>query len=442
MTTFIAMEKTLIMKKYCNKHNILILLLALPFWIFAQETITLDKCFDLVAENYPLAKQTLLLNEQMVLDIEAINKGKLPKLDLNAQASYQSDVTFFPGQSPNTTIEPPNKDQYRATFDINQKIYAGGMIAASTKVKEALYRVRQQEIHVNLYALKHKINQLYHSILLVQEKLGLLKAKENLLKAKLKEVKAGVKYGTLLSSSADVLAVELLKIKRQFAEQHHSKSGLLGQLSLLIGKELNQNTLLQEHVSLSGAYEKSQRPELIFFDLQKEQIDFSSELLSKSNLPKINAFAQGGYGNPGLNMLDNSFNTFYITGLRLNWNVFDWKKTKTEKQALQINKDIINSQKESFELNTNSELVNLQSEIDQLEETMSLDHEIIALRENILKSAASQLKNGVITSSDYITEFTHLFNAKSDLNLHRTQMLLKKIQYQITKGTYNTNENK
>jgi hypothetical protein len=29
----------------------------------------------------------------------------------------------------------------------------------------------------------------------------------------------------------------------------------------------------------------------------------------KSNLPKVNAFAQAGYGNP-LNMLDNSFQTF------------------------------------------------------------------------------------------------------------------------------------
>ncbi|MCK5441947.1 MAG: TolC family protein [Maribacter sp.] len=429
------------MKHFSNKPNILILLLVLPLWTFAQETITLDKCFDLVAENYPLAKQTLLLNEQMVLDIEAINKGKLPKLDLNAQASYQSDVTYLPLQTAIATIVPPNKDQYKAALDVNQIIFDGGMIAASTKVKEASYRVRQQKIHVNLYALKHKINQLYHSILLVQEKLALLKAKENLLKAQLKEVEAGVKYGTLLSSSADVLEVELLKIKRQFTELNYSKSSLLGQLSLLIGKELNQNTLLQEHVSLSGTYEKSQRPELLFFDLQKEQIDFSTALLSKSNLPKINAFAQGGYGNPGLNMLENSFKSFYITGLRMNWKVFDWKKNKTEKQALQINKDMVNSQKEIFELNINLELENLQSEIDKLRETIDLDHEIIVLRAGILKSAESQLKNGAITSSNYMIEFTHLFSAKSDLNLHQTELFLKKIQYRITKGNYTTNKN-
>lgn len=441
MTAFIAMHKNQIMKHFSNKPNILILLLVLPLCTFAQETITLDKCFDLVAENYPLAKQTFLLNEQMVLDIEAINKGKLPKLDLNAQASYQSDVTFFPGQSPNTTIEPPNKDQYRATLNVNQLIYNGGLVNASAKVKETAYKVSQQELKISLYALKSQINRLYHSVLLIQEKRSLLGAKEKQLQTRIKEVKAGVKYGTLLPSSADILEVELLKIKKQYAELNYSKSGLLQQLSLLIGRELKEGIALQKPEVFMIAGTKSLRPELAFFDLKIEQIDHSAQLLSKSNLPKINAFAQGGYGNPGLNMLDNSFKTFYMTGLRLNWTLFDWNRTKVEKQALEINKDIINSRKETFELNTNSELVNLQSEIDKLAETIDLDIEIIKLRDNILMSAGSQLTNGVITSSDYIIEFTNLFNAKSDLNLHKTQMLLNKIQYQIIQGNYKTNKN-
>ena len=162
-------------------------------------------------------------------------------------------------------------------------------------------------------------------------------------------------------------------------------------------------------------------------------------MISKSKLPKINAFAQGGYGNPGLNMLDNSFNTFYMVGLKLNWNVFDWNKAKAEKQSLEINKDLINTQKETFKLNNNIELVNLQSEIEKIETLISTDNEIITLREGILKTAESQLKNGVITSSTYIIEFTNLYESKTSLNLHQTQLLLNKIQFQITKGSYNKN---
>ncbi|MEY8020894.1 TolC family protein [Muriicola sp. SD30] len=415
-----------------------ILVFILPFMVAAQETLTLDECFKLVTENYPSAKQSELLKNQVRLDIEAIQKGKLPKLDINAQATYQSDVTSLPLQLPNVTIEPPNKDQYRATLDVNQLIYNGGLIDATSKVKEATSKVNQQHVDVNLYGLKNQVNSMYLSVLLLQENQALLNAKEEQLKSRIEEVRAGVKYGALLASSEQALEAELLKIKQQFAELSYNRSALVQRLSLLIGKELSEDVKLTRPEVFLGATE-SQRPELQLFDLQQEQIDYSSQLLSKSNLPKVNAFAQGGYGNPGLNMLDNSFNTFYMAGLKLNWNVFDWKKTKTEKQSLEINKEIIDSQKETFELNNSMELVNLQSEIDKIEALIATDNEIIALRENILKTAESQLKNGVITSSAYITEFTNLYEAKSHLNLHETQLLLNKIQYQITKGAYNKN---
>jgi hypothetical protein len=69
------------------------------------------------------------------LEIEAINKAKLPKIDLNAQATYQSDVTSLPISLPNVTVNPPNKDQYRATVDV-QLIYNGGLPMPLLKSKK------------------------------------------------------------------------------------------------------------------------------------------------------------------------------------------------------------------------------------------------------------------------------------------------------------------
>lgn len=426
-------------KTHSIKIISLLLFLVLPLTIVAQQTLTLDECFEMVTKNYPLAKQSNLLHDKTNLDIEAINKGKLPKLDINAQATYQSDVTSLPIQIPNATVEPPNNDQYRATLDISQSIYNGGLIDASAKVKKATTKVDQQEVEINLYGLKKKVNQLYLSVLLLQENKALLGAKEKQLQTRIKEVNAEVKYGTLLPSSANALEVELLKIKQNYSELDYSKSNLIQRLSLLIGRELKIDVALQQPEVVITPPKEVDRPELMLFELQKEQIDFSTELLTKTNSPKISAFAQGGYGNPGLNMLDNSFKSFYMTGLRLNWNIFDWNKTKTQKQSLQINKEIINTQKETFELNNNLELVDLQTEIDKLQELIVFDEAIISLRENMVKTAESQLNNGVITSSAFISEFTDMYEAKSFLNLHKTQLLLKQIQYQITKGTYRTN---
>ncbi len=411
-------------------------LLMLPISAGAQRQMSLDECFTLVTKNYPLSKQSVMLKDQADLDLEALNRGKLPQLEVNAQASYQSDVTQLPVQLPNATISPPNKDQYRATLDVNQSIYNGGIIDATAKARETGQKVGQQQLVVNLYGLKSRVNQLYLSLLLLQDNWALLEAKEKQLRTRLDEVQAGVKYGMLLPASATALEVEFLKIKQQFVVLRYTKTDLLRRLSLLLGEDLGDDVVLRAPEIDITSKSDAIRPELRLFELQKEQIDRSTELISKANLPKINAFAQGGYGNPGLNMLDNSFNTFYFTGLRLNWNIFDWNKTKTEKQSLQINKALIDTEKETFELNNSMELVSLQSEIDKLQETLAIDIEIVALRENILKASESQLKNGVITSSAYVLEFTNLFDAKNDLNLHRTQLLSKKIQYQLTDGSY------
>ncbi|PXX31268.1 TolC family protein [Arenibacter sp. ARW7G5Y1] len=420
------------------KRLFLIYIFTIPLVVEAQQTLRLEECFELVAESYPLAKQSGLLEKQVQLDIDALRTGFLPKLDLNAQATYQSDVTSLPIQLPNVSVEPPNKDQYRATLDVNQMIYNGGLINASSKVKVAASKVNQQQLEVSLYGLKSQVNSIYLSVLLLQENQALLQAKEEQLKARIADVRAGVKYGTLLTSSEKTLEAELLKLKQQYIELSYNKSDLLQRLSLLIGRELSSAVnLLRPEVFMSE--DKPKRPEIQLFDLQKEQIDYSLKLISKSNLPKVNAFAQGGYGNPGLNMLDNSFNTFYMAGLKLNMNIFDWNKTKTEKQSLEINKEIIDTQKETFELNNNLELVTLKSEIDKIDALISTDNEIIALREDILKTAESQLNNGVITASAYIIEFTNLYEAKSNLNLHETQLLLHQIQYEITKGSYYNN---
>ena len=38
-------------------------------------------------------------------------------------------------------------------------------------------------------------------------------------------------------------------------------------------------------------------------------------------MPRIGAFVQGGYGRPGLNMLEDSFEPYYVAGVRLSWNL-------------------------------------------------------------------------------------------------------------------------
>jgi len=414
------------------KKRMLYITLFVTTLSWAQQPISLDECYSLVTINYPLAKQASLLEERNALDLEVIDSEKLPQIDITAQATYQSDVIGFP--IPNSGVEPLNKEQYRANLNVNQLIYGGGAINAKSELKVAELNRQKKQLEVNLYQLKKQVNQLYFSILLTQDKFDLLTSKQNQLKAKLKEVKSGIENGMVLPTSDKVIEAELLKIQLQFTEIEHTKTTLIETLSSLIGKGLPPTTLFSNPTVITKLNDTISRPELELFQLKKTEIESSEVLLSKQNTPKIIGFANGGLGNPGLNPLDNTFTDFYMVGVKLNWTVFDWNSNKKQRQSIAINRDIVDTEAETFLLNTNIELQQLQTEIDKISEFIITDSEIITLRKEVLKSAESQLKNGVITSSAYITELTNLYEDENNLSTHQIQLMLVKANYNITKG--------
>jgi outer membrane protein TolC len=412
------------------KRIVIMSFLLVAFYSNAQQSLTLEDCYALANKNYPIAKQIGLLQQKSDYEVDALHTGKLPKVDLNAQGTYQNQVTTIP----NPLLEPLNKDQYRATLDVNQLIYNGGLIDANAKLKEAQTKTQQQQVEVNLYQLKTRINQLFFTILLLQERKVILIAKQEQLVSKIKEVNAGIKFGAILPASEKVLEAENLKIKQQLSEIQFDKKRLFENLSSLTFTIVPETTTLQKPTLITEANIQNNRPELKYFELQDQQIEASKTVISKNNLPKLNAFGIAGYGNPGLNMIDNSFQPILMVGLKANWNVFDWNKSKAEKDALIVSANIVATEKETFLLNNSLQLQEMNNEILKSEEIIKTDSEIIALREYVEKSANSQLKNGVITTSEYLVEFTNLYEAQTNQKLHEIQLALAKANYQVSKG--------
>ena len=419
------------------KRFLFIVFSILPLLVSAQRVLTLEESYNLAERNYPLAKQTDLLAEKSKAEVRIIEKARLPQLNLNAQATYQSEVIEFPMDLPNTNIEPPNKDQYRATLDANQLIYNGGSISANAKLKEAELYTQQQQVAVSLYSLKTIVNQNYFSVLLFQEQIKQQLSKMEQLQARLSEINAGVKYGAILPSTAQLLQAEILKLEQQLLETEHSRKNALDKLASLLLLDLDSKTFLTKPEILIPADITSQRPELKLFEMQENQLETSKEVISKTNFPSVSGFAQAGFGNPGLNMLDNSFQDFYMVGLKLNWNILDWGKTKEKKQAVDISKEIVSTEKETFVLNNNMQLREAKNNIAKYEEMLQKDAEIIGLREQVLQAITSQFQNGAIPSSEYITELNNLYEAKIGGELHQTQLTLAKANYKVILGDSN-----
>jgi hypothetical protein len=70
---------------------------------------------------------------------------------------------------------------------------------------------------------------------------------------------------------------------------------------------------------------------------------------------------------------------FYMLGAKAHWNVFDWDKSKKRKEVLTF-WGHRNYRKETFLLNTNLQLKEMENEITKLQEIITTDAEIISLR--------------------------------------------------------------
>lgn len=400
----------------------------------AQEILTLEAAYRLSEENYPLANQLSLLEEKNARELEILHKEYLPRIDLNAKATYQSDITEIPLDLGEQRIETVDKDQYRATLDVEQLIFNGGRTDARKELKTLEIRSQQQEVRVSLYQIKKRINHYFFGILQLREQLSLLDSKKEALSERIREVESQVKNGTALPASENILYAELLKIGQQQDEVRSQHLSFLKSLSAYVATPLDPSTVLElpeEEKYLTGA---GARPETLLFSLKQEELEQQQNLLSKNLYPNIYGFAQGGYGRPGYNMLDNSFQDFYMVGVRLNWNVFDWGKIREQKRSVEISKDLIASEEETFNFNNNLELEEAEMKLIAIRKLLEKDREIIALREQILESTQSQLTHGVITPSEFLIEFNNLFEAKINRQLHEIELEMAWADYQIIKG--------
>src|SRR5690606_28589983 len=156
-------------------------------------------------------------------------------------------------------------------------------------------------------------------------------------------------------------------------------------------------------------------------------------LLSR-NLPKLNLFGQGGFGNPGLNVLLDESAWWYIAGVRLHLPLNNFYTYNNDKKLLGLNQQLTDVQRETFLLNTNARLTEQQAEIEKMERLLASDQEIVALRQKVKEAANAQLENGVITPNDYLREVYAEDQARQTLILHQLQLLQAQLNYQTTLG--------
>lgn len=414
----------------------LLAFLMVPLLVSAQhsgKSISLEYCYKQIEASYPITQKFEIQKKIAELNDRIARSGLFPEVQINASASYQSDVTKVPFAANAPEL---SKDHYNVSVDVTQPIYDGGRTGAKRKLEIEQSAAEDAGVKTELWNVRGQTEQVYFGILFLQKQSETVNVLIKDLEKQLKSVQAKINNGVLLPGNGLVLEAELLKVQQQNIQVRYDLEAAYEVLSELIGEEITPDTELEipSVQAMDFIPREISRPELELFSVQTNTLNLQQELTASDKLPKVSAFAKTAYGRPGLNVFENDLQTFWIVGLKAQWSLKSLLNSGKKEEVLELQKRKIQADEETFRLGVKNELSKSVKKLEQLREQIDLDEKVLKLRELVVEEKKNLLEQGVITSTEYITELNAESQARLNLEIRQVQLIQSIIEYSTKKG--------
>jgi outer membrane protein TolC len=376
----------------------------------------------------PRAAQLELLASQSALRLRNIAADLKPAVSLDGLAQYQSDVASLDVNLPGIELPTPSRDTYDARLGIQQRIYDPS-ITARRAVERAQLRESQARVRTAIYSLHESANTAFFTALRSQTQIAELETAIRDLEAQLEVADSRVKAGTALQSETNTLRAELLRRRQAVAEQRAARNAAIAILSDLTGKPIDPATPIAiPDLASEAAQARSHlaairsRPEYEQFERTREVLSLSQKAQAALEKPRLSAFGRAGYGRPGLNPLNNKFESYWLSGIQFQWTPGIWGTSSRDRQIADLERQIVDTEEQAFSAQLLRAIEQDLASIARLESSLADDEAIIALRENIFAETRSRYREAVITSAEYVDRQTDVLSARLSRATHRVEL--------------------
>jgi outer membrane protein TolC len=395
-----------------------------PFGLRAGDTLTVDQCRQLAVQSSPVQQRKAMAESLVALQNDNLKSNNLPHISIGAQGTWQSAVFGLPIESPLFKIPAVPKDQYKLTLDASERLWDGNS-DKYTRQQRALERdLTVAQSDVDAFQVRETVTDLYFKTLLLQESEAVLLASLDDLQRRLRQIDNMIKEGVALRSTADQVRIQVLKTEQQIYSTRADKVTLLKILGVWIGRpqaDFGLKTAANQVASPAGL-SSAGRPEYRLFELQQRNFDLNKEMLRLRTQPRFDAFLQGGLGRPNpFNFFETGFKPFLLVGLRAIWTPIDWGNKSREAQMLDLQSQNIGIQRQAFDQRLAAANLKDEGDAAKYRAQLSQDDAIITLQDDIIKRADTQVKEGVMTATDYLTQLNIMTQARLTRKMHEIQ---------------------
>lgn len=393
---------------------------------------------DSALATLPRARQLDLLAWQSRLRTRNIAGELLPVIGLESQAQYQSDVASVPLPG---AAKPPH-DTYDARVGFNQRVLDPSQ-GPRRAVERAQLAQSQASLRATLYTSRQQVNDAFFAALRAQAQADELRVFIAAIETQARLAAARVREGAALPSEALVVRAELLRRRQALAEVRIQHVAALDVLANLTGVPLDSGTILREP-DLAEATRAARaqldagtiraRPEYAQFERSRELLRAQERARAAQDHPRLTAFGRAGYGQPGLNPLNTTFDSYWLAGMQLQWAFWSWGSTRRDREILAVQREIVATEEAAFTDALRRAATQELAAIERLEAALAMDEEIIAVREQIARESMTRFAEAVITPADHVGAETDLLSARVTRAIHRVELAQARARFLTTLG--------
>jgi len=402
--------------------------------LFAQAA-SARRALDLAAlqraaiENDPRLRELALQQAQTELREQNISAQWLPAITLFGLAQYQSDVVepppLIPGGKP---LFVPPKGTLDSYLRVDQRVFDPS-VSAQSALEKAQLGENQARVRTALYARRQAVNEAFFSAALLQQHALTLDAAVADLEARLRETEIRVREGAALPTDAAAVEATLLQRRQDAAAVRGDRRAALARLAKITGQAIAADDVLALPDTTAAVAEARRapdtlrgRPEFAQFTATRERIARQQDAATAQDRPRVTAFGRLGYGRPGLNFIDDVWDSYALGGVQFQWKAWNWGVTGRERETQALQQQIVDAEQAAFAQSIVEAIELDLATIDRLLDTLTADERIVALRESIDRSMKVRLDEGVVTASEYLDRNTELLQARYNRAGHQVEL--------------------
>lgn len=401
-----------------------------------RDTLTLEACYNILYSENPVVDKIKTSRQIAELNERIAESGWYPEIEVNASASYQSDVVDFPFEAPSFDIPAFSKDHYNLALNIIQPVFDGGRTSASKQLEEDSGHLTVASLESDLLSIKEQVDQVYFGILILQKQMEINKLVISDLDEQLGIVQSQVENGVMLPGNEASLRAEILNRKQEQTKIEYNLIAAYEVLSELLDQQITPNRNLQLPVKEEWGREEffQIRPELELIDAREDIIDAQIEIANSNKLPTVSLFARPSYGRPGFNIFEDNLQFNWIVGLKARWSFKSARNSTIKTDLLRLEQKKLEEDRTLFNRKQNVALRRLEREVQAIEEQIEQDKEIIELRKQVTEEKRNQVEQGASVVTEYISELNAQSRAELQLELHKIQRVQAIINYETEQG--------